>query len=498
MDHKKALILELSLMQPALAYDPTRRRAWTSASPSPAECAREYLYSQPCDYRNELNGFYTVNARRIRNHAKYYVFVVCYNELANLRRIAEMYGGQLGISATDLVLCYVVNFTPEPGSAKSARDYDVFCQSVDSVLDLQRDYPFVHLLAKQFRPGEGGLSRARKYGMDYCLHCFLMSTNVRANHFIVSNEGDMLSIPVSYLLSYDAVFSATGDSFVQGAVHYPEEVKIAPLLDAYTRIRESVHLGQGMSPRHLNLDGIMPIGRNYAISPKLVALSGGIDPIFSAGAEDDLVFGADLQIVGGDKLKQHSPIPLTTSPRREIMIVRDLLEGRNSDAKRVYENFHSITDIYDHNWEWYKGQIPALAEYPATCRNTAIIANQFYQWVHRTVAKRHFADTDGFGDIITRYRQHDIAYWARENALLELYRCEVGKMPVHERLRLYHEMANEALAWFNDLIPDDIWFEAATFTLESCLADAAVDLGSVAAEETAHSADPQSRFERLS
>src|SRR3989344_4308683 len=151
-----------------------------------------------------------------------------------------------------------------------------------------KSFDSINIVPKCFETSHGGLGRARKYGMDYSLYCLSkLDEKEIDDSFIISNEGDTLSIPEDYVKQYKDSFSRLKHCFIQGKVVYPEEVNNSRLVKIYSDVRECVHMGQGMNDdRYPFFDGIMPVGRNYDVHPRVASLAGGIDPVYLDGAED--------------------------------------------------------------------------------------------------------------------------------------------------------------------------------------------------------------------
>jgi hypothetical protein len=330
-DDRLAALLSLAEVEPDLRYQ------WRGALPREALAAptdrtiTEYFESHPPAYVEELRAFNQLNSSGESASKRIFVFVVCYNELANLERIVKQYASQEQIDLAHLQLTFLVNYKLRSDAEKTGIDARIFERSVARLIELKKEHDFVHIVAKRFSAETGGLARARKYAMDYSLLSCSLSRHDPAGAVLISNEGDTLELPRNYLRAWVDRFAKNPERLVQGNIAYPGELERAPLVQLYAHVRERVHLGQGLHDRRYPFyEGVMPTGRNYAVHPKVACLAGGIDAIALPGAEDDLTFGSDVHnLVGPESKVFADEIALTTHPRREIVIVHDLLGGRS-------------------------------------------------------------------------------------------------------------------------------------------------------------------------
>lgn len=330
-----ASLINLASVSPPLCY---RGNFSTTPSLSTKSVINEYFSTHPECYTRELEEF--ININRVNPVINVFVFIVCYNKLPNLEHIVRLYEKQKG--DVNFQVTFLINYTTGDNEEKNNFDENVFLESAKLLLKLKERYNFIHVITKRYSPGEGGLARARKYAMDYSLLA-CSKTERPDSCVLISNEGDTLEIEDDYLLSFSSRIGVGREYFVQGRVKYPSNVYDIPLLKLYVDVRERVHIGQGINEhRYPGFEGMMPIGRNYGIHPKIACLSGGIDPIALRGAEDDQMLGFDIYYRLGNGIKHYAEdIVLTTNPRREILIVHGLLNGREDDAKSMYEDFHN-------------------------------------------------------------------------------------------------------------------------------------------------------------
>jgi len=457
------VLLALADLEPPLAYVPGPD---TPPGASTAIVLDAYFAAQPEAYVRELDAW------RARNppaaDARCFAFVVSYNELDHLAAMVALYAAQPG--ADELAVVFVVNYTQRDDAEKTRADERTFRASTELLLALQRQHPFVHVVAKRFSSRVGGLARARKYAMDYALRTCGGTADPDAG-VLVANEGDTLAFSDGYLSAYRSRIGTGRERFVQGRVAYPDEIRAAPLLQLYADVRERVHIGQGLrDDRHPGFEGVMPIGRNYAVHPKVAGLAGGIDPVALPSAEDDLTFGFDIYHRLGNAAKEYADdIVVTTHPRREILIVQGLLSGRPDDAQSMYENFHGASEIYDISGAEYRRAIDDIATYGDTPAHRCLVVNHFYQWVVRTVIKNAFLDDPAWRAVSEDNRRHRIGYWEREARQDAIYERALAALPPVERDRFLTGLVDESLAWFNELVAGVACFGAATVALDSRL-----------------------------
>src|SRR3989338_8111504 len=354
MDTIKMDLLRLSRISPRLKYSVNLAKMLSVSKESTHKIIETYFAAQPLDYVKEMEEFERINGPHVPEDRRAFIFVPAFNEECNLKNLVYQYVRQISPSGPldhDLYeVCFVVNYPESVDSKLNKLCAERFERAIDILLDEKKKHQNIHILSKSFREGEGSLGRARKYGMDYCLWRILKKPASSIDQcIIISNEGDTLKIPNAYVSKFTQLFEKGEPKFVQGKIEYPAEITdICEPVRLFVGCREAVHFGQGLAGDEFPyFDGIMPIGRNFAVSPKVYAQVGGIDPIRRKDTDDDMNFGTDIHVLLGDRVKSVCTIPLITNPRREAIIVRDIVAGRKEDSKKSYENFHENRALYD-------------------------------------------------------------------------------------------------------------------------------------------------------
>lgn len=460
MDTIKKDLLKLSRISPQLNYSVSLAKMLSDSQESTRKIIETYFAAQPIDYVKELGEFERINESHTPEDNKVFIFVPAFNEEKNLRNLVNQYVKQRDSSEPlnpDLYeVCFVVNY-PESVDSKVNKSYaKCFENAIDILLDEKKNHPNIHILSKSFGESEGSLGRARKYGMDYCLWRMLKKNTTSIDQsIIISNEGDTLEIPNTYIYEFTKLFEKGNPKLVQGKIEYPKEITdICEPLRLFVGCREAVHFGQGLAINDFPyFDGIMPIGRNFAVSPRICAHIGGIDPIRRKDTDDDMNFGTDIHTLLGERVKSVCAIPLITNPRREVTIVRDIIAGRKEDSKKSYENFHENRALYDLKYEDILATVKK--EIPSKIPNRAIrceLLNQYFQWV---VISRYKANLDhivDFDTIITKHRNHEISYWDKEKQLCAAFERHFQRMTKEERYAMEKALVSEALSWFNRFV----------------------------------------------
>ena len=453
-------LLKLSKVSPNIIYSYDLTKMLSASENETKTLINDYYQAHPAEYLLEMMEFDKLNGKQIPDRRRAFIFVPCFNEEKNLESLVEQYAAQKDFSGNELdkdlfEVCFVVNF-PENEHAITQKSYEKrFEESIDILLKEKEKHQNIHIISKSFKLNLGSLGRARKYGMDYCLYR-ISKHPARAIDFtlILSNEGDTINIPQTYIASYLNFFANGSQKFVQGKIEYPKE-----LLEAYepirlfTGCREAVHLGQGIYNKEFPFfDGIMPIGRNFGVSPRIYVKAGGIDPIRRDDTDDDMNFGTDIHANIGEHVKTFFPIELITNPRREVMIIRDILAGKQEDAKKSYENFHSNRAIYDLSYsdilDMVKISIPKSLKKEEQCP----LLNHYFQWIIGSRYKATFYQLPGFSDIIDRHRSHKISFWEKESQLCYLFENYLSGFERQERQVLEKNIVTESLSWFNHFI----------------------------------------------
>lgn len=456
----KEELLRLSKVAPRLTYS-TSLACLLSLSQQPThEIIRAYFAQQPEDYVHELEQFEQINGASLPKERRAFIFVPAFNEERNIASLVDQYLSQRDknglLDLTRYEICFVINY-PEHSNSNVNRSYaERFERAIDILLEKKKTHKNIHILAKVFGTTEGSLGRARKYGMDYCLWRALKQVPEKINQTaIISNEGDTLGFPKDYIIRFIDLFRSGILQFVQGRINYPKEIiDICEPVRLFTGCREVVHFGQGLaSDEFFYFDGIMPIGRNFAVSPRVYAQVGGIDPIRRKDTDDDMNFGTDIHVRLGEHIKSVCTIPIITNPRREIIIIRDIIAGRKQDSKKSYEQFHENRELYD--LAYVDVVDIARNEIPSQIPNRQIqceLANQYFQWVLISRYKAHMSGVDRFAELIERHRNHKISYWEKERELCVAFEQHLARLPQYIRKRIEDEIVTEALKWFNKFV----------------------------------------------
>lgn len=383
-----------------------------------------------------------------------FVIIPAMNEEKNLRQIVNQLGTQSISTGTGrdckfmagISLVVIVNSPDEAQYAQSFED------SLQVLRELQEEYSNLHIVAKKFKADEACLGRARKYGIDYCLNLLAERESEEiARSFIVCCEGDTESVPVDYLERYSISFENGEPLLAQGIVAYPQR-----LIDRYepfaifTECRESLIVGQGSrSDIFPHFNGIMPVGRNMAFSPELYLRTGGIDPIRRRDTDDDINWGVDINRYVSPAAKKFVPVPLITSPRREISILSDICRGLQNSLRDSYAAFHSDRSpcsAYGVEIEEQADRfIPALTNPWLNAR----ILGQMYQWIISTCLKERMWNSAGVEKTMSRYLAHQIGYWEKEALLWDIFVQTVTDIDAACAGRtIADEIAGEAFRWF--------------------------------------------------
>lgn len=453
-------LLRLSKVSPNLKYSADLAKKLSASNEPTNKIIEAYFAAHPQEYVKELEEFGKINNTKISKNCNTFIFVPAFNEEHNLASLVDQYTAQKGyyevLNPDSYEICFVINYpeshNPEINSSYIKR----FEQAIDILIDKKKMHPNVHILPKVFSSDEGSLGRARKYGMDYCLLRSMKQSAGRIdNSLIISNEGDTLKIPTHYITQFNRMFEDGGPRLVQGKIEYPKEItdNCEPVR-LFVGCREAVHFGQGLAVNYFPyFDGIMPIGRNFAASPKVCAQVGGIDPIRRNDTDDDMNFGTDIQVLLGEKVKSACTIPLITNPRREVTIVRDIVTGKKEDSKKSYENFHENRAFYDLKY----ADIFAMVreEIPSKIPSRAIqceLVNQYFQWVLISRYKANLSYVVGFDEIITKHREHKISYWEKEKQLCTVFEGYLQRMTQEKRYNIEKTLISEALSWFNRFV----------------------------------------------
>lgn len=160
-------------------------------------------------------------------------------------------------------------------------------------------------------------------------------------------------------------------------------------------------------------------------------------------------FGTDIHVNIGEHVKSFYPIELITNPRREVMIVRDILAGKREDALTSYTNFHDNRELYDLSYadilDVSKNSIPRTANEGEQCR----LLNQYFQWVIRSRYKARLHYIPGFAELVKAHRAHEIGYWQKELGLYKVYENYLIRLKSQERQALEKSIVGESLSWFN-------------------------------------------------
>lgn len=412
----KDKLLKLSRINPQLSYNYKLARHLSHSNRGTNELLDIYFNEQPLDYVSELREYSLINNTEIKSE-KIYCFVCCYNETQNIPNLIKNYANQ--ISPVDFEVCFIINF--EEDEQTYINDYENFINAIDLLINFKKKYNWINIIAKQFKKDQSGLGRARKYGVDYCLFRLnQLSNNQIDNSVIISNEGDTLSIDENYFHRFYSESLKNKYRLIQGFIDYPKFIKENQnvVLD-YINIKEKIHLGLGLSHENIPaFGGIMPIGRNFSIHPKIAVKIASIDPKYKKGTDDDIKMGLDIATLLGVEFKMYRNIPLTTNPRREVVLIMEYLQGRCENGKKMYEKFHEVKYIYDYNIS----DIESLNEsidnkYDATEFNAVI--QELYMWVFRNVAKSELINESCIQNTIKSHNHHHISYWEMENDIMD-------------------------------------------------------------------------------
>jgi hypothetical protein len=412
----KDRILKLSKINPQLTYNHNLAKHLSGLNKGTQELIDIYFNEQSLDYVAELMEYSNLNNNTTKDE-KILCFVCCYNETQNIPNLIKNYAKQN--SKIDFEVCFIVNF--EEDDRTYLNDYENFINTIDLLLLYQKKYSWINIIAKQFKKDYSGLGRARKYGLDYCLFRLSQISNHQIdNSIIISNEGDTLFINENYFQNFYTENINNKFRLIQGYIDYPEFIKENHniVLD-YINIKESIHLGLGVNFDNITaFGGIMPIGRNYSIHPRIAVKIASIDPTCKKGTDDDIKMGLDITNLLGAKFKIYRNIPLVTNPRREVVLIMEYLQGRCENGKKMYEKFHEVKYIYDysiHDIELMNKYIDN--KYDAKSFNAVI--QELYIWIFRNVAKTELIDECHIVNTIEKHNRHSISYWEMENELMD-------------------------------------------------------------------------------
>jgi len=460
METMKRDLLELSKVSPNLKYSAKLATQLSKSKDLTRNIIEEYFAHHPKEYLEELAGFEQINGVSIHDDRRAFIFIPAFNEERNLASLVDQYNTQIAqdtlLDPNLYELCFVINYPEYTDFSINAPNVARFEHAIDILLEQKKNYPNIHILPKQFKSNEGSLGRARKYGMDYCLWRVLHHDSEAIDRSaIISNEGDTLEIPRDYIVKYLELFASGNPRFIQGKIEYPVELTAhCEPLRMFTGFREAVHFGQGIASNMFPyFDGIMPIGRNFAVSPRVCAQVGGIDPIRRKDTDDDMNFGTDIHVLLGESIKSVCSIPLITNPRREVTIVRDMVAGRKQDSKKSYENFHENRALYDLSYpeivEMAKKAIPSvIPNHLIKCE----LANQYFQWVLISRYKASLSSVEGFNEIIVQHRNHEISYWEKERELCATFEKHLSMLEPNDRRNLEEHLVTDAIDWFNQFV----------------------------------------------
>ena len=460
MDSLRKRLLHLSRASSCLKYSADLAKQLSRAQEPTREVIKAYFAQQPKEYLEELEQFERINGVILPKERRAFISIPAFNEERNLASLVDQYAAQTfqgdSLNPALYEVCFVINYPEHLNIEKNSANVARFEQAIDILVKKKKECPNIHILPKAFKSDEGCLGRARKYGMDYCLwRIAKQDSEAIDSTVIISNEGDTLAIPHNYLVRFIQLFAKGTPRFVQGKIDYPHELTdVCEPLKMFTGFREAVHFGQGLAgDKFPYFDGIMPIGRNFAVSPRVYVQVGGIDSIRRKDTSDDMHFGTDIHVRLGESVKSVCSIPLITNPRREVTIVRDIVAGRKQDSKKSYENFHENSALYDLAYAdvvaMARTQIP---EHVPNRVTQCELANQYFQWVLISRYKAGLSDAQGFTDLVARHRNHEISYWEKEREACAAFERQLAQLQPDERQRLEGHLVTEAIMWFNKFV----------------------------------------------
>ena len=368
-----------------------------------------------------------------------FLFVVCRGEAERVSDLVAIYDDLFaGESETSTSVVFILN-----ASQETREDKEFGIQS--SILrKAQHSRPWMHIIEKRFPLSHACLGRARKYGMDYCL--LLSQRSNFEDPIVISNEGDMVGINDQYLLNYRTAFDDFGPGLIQGSIAYPTYCKDSVALSLFLQAREAVHHGQGIHfddfPGFL---GILPVGRNFAVSASVAAAANSIDPVRRQETDDDMNFGADIFFLGGSSLKRYMKNPIVTSPRREVEIVSSIVAGDSAGTQNAYENFHADFELYRKDEKRIAETVRGLKVAESQLHSVNFVLNSYYSWLFRS-RMIEMLPNEIKEEIDTDYSQHKIGYWHRERRYFNYYRAGYDDQKL--------QAAAEAKAWLVRLLAD--------------------------------------------
>lgn len=395
-----------------IEYDSQCRQPHYSAYEA-SEYTKGFFAFQNQNYVSELAAWANLNTPIDQEMA--FVFVVCRGEAARVPELISIYDNMLAKqSEVKTSVAYILNASQE-------QQEDAEFQIQSDILRKARDSrPWMHVIEKRFPNSQACLGRARKYGLDYCL--LLSQRSNFADPMIISNEADMIEANDRYLLNYKRAFEDTGPGLVQGSVAYPEYCAQSESLDLFLNAREAVHHGQGLHYRDFpGFLGILPVGRNFAVSSSVAAAANSIDPVRRKETDDDMNFGADIFFLGGSSLKRYINNPIVTSPRREIEIVASILSGDVAGTQNAYENFHGSFKIYRKGENQLSEAVSDLREAEVRLPSMNSVLNSYYSWLFRSRMIEKLPKNLNM-KIDADYSKHKIGYWHRERQYFEAYK----------------------------------------------------------------------------
>jgi len=270
--------IQISKLNPNLNYNIKIANEFSKMNCSSEIIIKRYFENQSKEYVEDIKSLDLINSIPISNLTNAYIVILCYNEQESISKIIDLYSKQKGIPNDSFEICFVVNM-PQKSQKEYENDYTNFKKSIQIVLDKRKIFSKIHIVCKQFNNNDYGIGRARKYGFDYCLYRISLLNNKNIeNTFIISNEGDMVDIPSFYLKKYFDFFNVNKNVLVQGEIDFPDFVRNNKILYHFVETRSRIQLHQGIdSLNFLHFGGIMPIGRNFAVHPRIYAQVNGIE-----------------------------------------------------------------------------------------------------------------------------------------------------------------------------------------------------------------------------
>jgi hypothetical protein len=427
----------------------------SNSTQSTMELMESYLNLHSRAYLADLDELDRLNGKPLSRTIRAFVSVVGFNEEKNIRNLIGNYRQQIenGLREDQFEIVYMLNY-PDDGTdtRRNVENRERFCRGLTELLRLQGEMKNLHVIPKAFQPSVAGLSRARKYALDYPIFRMVKYNYLDADYVvIISNEGDMLMIPANYLQMYIDIFKDTKRHlFVQGAVKYPQEIlNENDLFRTFAVAREETHRNLGLFSHVFSaFGGIMPIGRNYAVSPRVYAQVGGIDPTSRKEADDDMTFGWDITNVLGEKIKIVSDNPVCTNPRRELGIIEKMIRGDLDNMFDAYVNFHGNQSVYDQTLD----EIARMSAKMRSVRDKGLIEeilNQFYSWTVRESFKALFIDNAEYREVCESFSKHKISYFQKEIGVTDVISRALREMGMSRRSAITEAAIARATIWFS-------------------------------------------------